>query len=194
MARRLLALHRGRFACSAAVILIACTSAAERRAEISFCVERIPDRVFETNYRSDYERILTECLSGRFNWKLTAINDSKEVQHYVDELVRLANREKAEKRARADSVQQAEVAQAAKARRGLAGARVDSLTRWWTCELSHVRGNSMGETVWENLTTDCYTLYPSNGDSIFYQYINPQTFSDPAKIEYLQRQSRKARR
>ena len=76
----------------------------------------------------------------------------------------------------------------------LARARVDSLNRWWKCELTHVRSNSMGETVWENLTTDCDNLYPSNGDSIFYQYINAQTFSDPAKIEYLQRQSRKARR
>lgn len=78
-------------------------------------------------------------------------------------------------------------------RRALVRARVDSLTKWSTCEVAHVKMNTMGDMIWENLTTDCYNLYPSNGDEIFYQYINPQTFSDTAKIHYLQRQSRKAR-
>ena len=72
-------------------------------------------------------------------------------------------------------------------------ARVDSLTRWWKCEVAHVRMKTAGDMVWANLTTDCYNLYPSNGDEIFYQYINPRTFSDPAKMDYLQRQSRKVR-
>ena len=98
-----------------------------------------------------------------------------------------AERESSNAQAARDSVAQAR-------RRGLARARVDSLTNWWKCEVAHVRMNTAGDMVWENLTTDCYNLYPSNGDSIFYRYINRETFSDSAKIDYLQRQSRKVRR
>lgn len=180
-------------ACWVLVILTACTSTAERQAQINFCVEHIPDRMFETNRRYDYEQAITECLSGRFNWKLTAISSSEDVQQSLDRLVRLVNRDKAERQARADSLQREQTAHATKIRAALATARADSLTRWWKCEVAHVRMNTAGYMVWENLTTDCYHLYPSNGDSIFYRYINHQTFSDTAKIEYLQRQSRKAR-
>ncbi len=100
--------------------------------------------------------------------------------------LKAVERESLNARAGQDSAAQAR-------RRGLAKARVDSLTSWWKCEVAHVRMNTAGDMVWENLTTDCHNLYPSNGDEIFYQYINPQTFSDPAKIDYLQRQSRKIR-
>jgi len=174
----------------ALVILTACTSAAERQAQIAFCMGHIPDQMFETNSRYGYEGVMTECLSGRFGWKLTAISGSKDVQRALDEIVRLRNTEKAEQAAKADSLQR----KVAGVRQAVAKARVDSLYKWSKCELAHVHTNTMGEPQFENLTTDCYSLYPSNGDSIFYGYINPQTFSDTAKIRYLQRQSRKVTR
>jgi hypothetical protein len=101
--------------------------------------------------------------------------------------LKAAERESSNAQAARDSAAQSR-------RRALAKARVDSLTSWSKCEVAHLRTNTMGDVVWENLTTDCYNLYPSNGDRIFYRYINRETFSDPAKIEYLQKQSRKIRR
>ena len=51
-------------------------------------------------------------------------------------------------------------------RRGLAKARVDSLTSWWKCEVAHVKVNTAGDMVWENLTTDCYNILRPGEDRL----------------------------